>query len=152
MVRHRSKCFSALLCCLLILLSGCIDTNYQGASYPAAASAMILENDPQVLKNYRIIGRGTASGEFSGVSNQELREKLRELGEAHGAEALVIVGSRIVPEGKAADPAEENFILATDDPDQAATERTFYEDISENHNHAGITCKRIMYALFLRKK
>ena len=98
----------------------------------------------------QIIGRGTASGEYSGTSNADLLQKLRVLGLQHGARAMIIVGNRIVPNGKIADAAQSNFITATDDPDQQETEMEFDEILNSNEFDGKTVFRRIMYAEYLR--
>ncbi|MBE6380831.1 MAG: hypothetical protein E7047_07870 [Lentisphaerae bacterium] len=153
MVRPTAKkFFVSLLAGLATAVAGCISANYHGEDFPPTDSIKVLGNTPGLAEQYRIIGRGEASGEFSAVSNLDLQNRLCELGQAHGAEALVIVGTRIVPAGRIADATANNIIQASDDPDQLATQIAFNEDISADPDHAARDYKRIMYALFLRKK
>ena len=146
------KLFAASAAFLSLLLSGCIAASYHGESYPATDSIRVLPRNSAVLQNYRIIGTGQASGEFSGVTDGDLQNKLCQLGQQHGAEALVVTGTRIVSSGKAVNDETENFITATDAPDQVMTESAFSEDISADPGNAGTVFTRIMYADYLRKK
>ena len=152
MRRNPSSSLLFILSAMLTaFLNGCVSAAYYGESFPPTESLAILSDTPQVRRNYRIIGNGNASGEFSAFSNQDLQQKLIQLGREHGAEAMIISGTRIVPEGRIASSAQENFILATDDPDQVQTENAFDEDISADPGRPGTVYKRIMFAEFLRK-
>ena len=70
---------------------------------------------------------------------------------ANGANAMVILGVRIVSGGTVANPARVNFIEATDDPDQTATEVEFNNILTDPPPRQG-RFERVMYADFLRKK
>ena len=133
----------------LLLLNGCISTVYRGETFPAASELQIFTAQPA---NYRIIGRGKAQGEYSGTSSSELQSKLRELGLAHGAEAMVISGPVIIPDGKAVNDADENFIEATDDPDQVEFETAVQETLNPSSDRGSGRFLRVMYALYLRRK
>ena len=136
--------------CTILLLSGCISGEYHGKKYPATASIEILASAIPLPDNYIIIGRGNASGEFSASSNAELQNKLEQLGMANGANAMVILGVRIIQTGTVANPATVNFIEATDDPDQAETEVEFNNILADPPPRQG-RFERVMYADFLRK-
>ena len=138
-----------LLSLFVLLLSGCVSTVYRGETFPATTDLQLLTAPPA---NCRIIGRGKAQGEYSGTSNLELENKLRELGLAHGAEAMIIAGTMIVPDGKAVNDADENFIEATDDPDQVEFETFMQEALNPSSDSGGNRFLRIMYAVYLRRK
>ena len=136
---------------LLLVLSSCVSVEYQGKSFAPVGSLQILQND-RGYENYEFIGSGHASGEYSGTSNAELKNKLYELGLQHGAEAMKIVGVRLVPTGHVVNMADYNFIEATDDPDQTWTDTDMQEVISGEPNSGYTRYKRIMYAEYYRKK
>ena len=138
-----------LLSLFVLLLSGCVSTVYRGETFPATTDLQLL-TAPSA--NYRIIGRGKAQGEYSGTTNSELENKLRELGLAHGAEAMIIAGTMIVPDGKAVNDANENFIEATDDPDQVEFETFMQEALNPSSDGGSNRFLRVMYAVFLRRK
>ena len=138
-----------LLSLFVLLLSGCVSTVYRGETFPATTDLQLLTAPPA---NYRIIGRGKAQGEYSGTTNSELENKLCKLGLAHGAEAMIIAGTMIVPEGKAVNDADENFIEATDDPDQVEFETFMQEALNPSSDSGGNRFLRIMYAVYLRRK
>lgn len=144
--------FPVILAVFMGVISGCISTAYQGESFPASASLKIFPAAAQLPTGYAIIGRGKAYGEFSGTDNLELQQKLQHLGMQHGADAMIIAGTRIVPDGKAVNDAPYNFIEATDDPDQTAFETNMQEIITSDPNAGNTRYMRIMYAVFLRKK
>ena len=147
------KFLSAVLATAAILFSsGCVSSVYQGKSFPATDSVAIFDSPGKIPRGYTVIGSGRASGEFSGTSNDELRQKLQKLGMQHGANAMVIAGVRIVPDGHVVNDAEYNFIEASDDPDQTATEIAMQETINSDPNAGSTRYMRIMYAQFLRKK
>ena len=133
----------------VLLLSGCISTVYRGETFPATTELQLLTAVPS---EYRIIGRGKAQGEYSGTTRQELENKLRKLGLAHGAEAMIITGTMIVPDGKAVNDANENFIEATDDPDQVEFETFMQETLNPSSDGGSNRFLRIMYAVYLRRK
>ena len=134
----------------VLLLSGCVSTVYRGETFPATNVLQIITAPVPV--DYRIIGRGKAQGEYSGTTRQELENKLRELGLAHGAEAMIIAGTMIVPDGKAVNDADENFIEATDDPDQVEFETFMQETLNPSSDGGSSRFLRVMYAVFLRRK
>ena len=142
--------FAAALAILLGLASGCISVKYHGESFPPTEHLEVFHLGKQPPCPMQIIGRGTASGEYSGTSNADLLQKLRALGLQHGAKAMIIVGTRIVPDGKIADAAQSNFITATDDPDQQETEMEFDEILDSNEFEGKTVFRRIMYAEYLR--
>ena len=135
----------------VLVLSSCVSVEYQGRSFPPVNSLRILQTGRE-YKNYEFIGWGHASGEYSGTSNAELRNKLYLLGLQHGAEAVRIIGVRLVPAGHVVNMADYNFIEATDDPDQTWTETDMQEVISGDPNSGYTRYKRIMYAEYYRKK
>ena len=134
-----------------LLLSGCVSGVYHGSSFPATDSLQIWQFDQPIPAGYRIIGRGRAWGEFSGTSQEELQEKLRCMGLQHGADAMKIIGSRVVRSGYAVNTAQYDFFEATDAPDQLETENAIYETVSPNPNAGETEYTRIMYAEFLKK-
>ena len=133
---------------ILLFLSGCISSVYRGESFPATNTLQVYEFNEKAPANARVIGTGQASGEFSAVSNEDLREKLKSLGLQHGARFMVIIGTRIVPAEKIADSSNEDFLTATDDPDQFETENAM--DTILDPPGSRQTYQRIMYAEFLR--
>ena len=139
-----------LLSLFVLLLSGCVSTVYRGETFPATNDLQIITAPVPV--DYRVIGRGKAQGEYSGTSNLELENKLRELGLAHGAEAMIIAGTMVVPDGKAVNDANENFIEATDDPDQVEFETFMQEALNPSSDGGSNRFLRVMYAVFLRRK
>lgn len=136
---------------IILLFAGCVSYNYQGQSFPPTEQIQILSAATPLEPYWQIIGRGQARGEFSGTSNQDLARRLRQLGMQHGAEAMIIVGTQILPAGEVANSANSSFITATDDPDQAGTEQAFSEIIGSSGGTSQ-HFERIMYADFLRKK
>ena len=132
----------------LVLLSGCINTVYHGESFPPGASVQVLSAGEKPPPHCRIIGNAQASGEFSAVSNADLLEKLKTLAMQHGARYMIVIGTRIVPAEKVADTGNENFLTATDDPDQLEFESSMDNDLDPPRSRQ--TYKRIMYAEFLR--
>ena len=131
-----------------MILNGCISTIYRGEDFPPTSQIEILPQDNNIPENLRIIGSGEASGEFSSASQADLLEKLKTLGMQHGARYMVVMGTRIVPAGKVADTGNEDFLTATDDPDQLEFESSMDNDLNPPRSRQ--TYKRIMYADFLR--
>ena len=131
-----------------MILSGCITSNYRGEDFPPTSNIEILPRSSNTPENFRIIGSGTACGEYSAVTNADLLQKLKTLGMQHGANYMIVIGTRIVPAGKVADTANEDFIMATDDPDQLEFESAMDNDLDPPRSRQ--TYKRIMYADFLR--
>jgi hypothetical protein len=123
----------------------------QRKSFAATESLQILPLNTE-NKGWLFIALGNASGEYSGTTNAELRQKLYDLGLKHGAEAMKITGVRLVPEGHIVNMAGYNYIEATDDPDQAFTETDWRETISGDPNAGYTRYRRIMYAEYYRKK
>ena len=134
------------------IFSGCINSDYQGRSYPDTSSLQILKRSDPIPNDYEIIGRGWSSGEFSAVTPAELQAELVKLGCQHGANAMIVIGSTLVDSGQVAASAANNFIVATDDPDQVGFETALDEDIQSNRSGTNNQFLRIMYADFLRKK
>lgn len=136
---------------LTVLTGGCISATYKGESFPSTDYIVAYESMQNIPANYVIIGRGKVSGEYSGTTNAELRRKLTRMGMQNGADAMVIIGTRIIPDGQVADSSSDDFITATDAPDQAATEIEFNNilNVPAAENSRFI---RIMYADFLRRK
>ncbi|MBE6368409.1 MAG: hypothetical protein E7052_10975 [Lentisphaerae bacterium] len=143
------RCVCAIL--LLTVLTGCVSAEYRGESFPATLYINTYQAGQKLPENCVFIGRGVASGEYSGTTESQLLHKLQQLGLAHGADALVVMGCRIVPDGNVADSAREDFISATDAPDQASTEIEF-NNIIEDQAAQQSSFIRIMYADFLRYK
>ena len=136
---------------LLILFSGCISTQYNGKTFPAVNNITVIPFGGKAPAQSVYIGRGSASGEFSGTSREDLIAQLRRTGMQNGADFMLLAGSEIIPEGKIADNAENNFVIATDDPDQVAFELDSNEIIG-NQNSAQTRFRSIMYALYYRSK
>lgn len=65
---------------------------------------------------------------------------------------MVISGTVIVPDGKAVNDADENFIEATDDPDQVEFETAVQETLNPSSDRGSERFLRVMYALYLRRK
>ena len=130
------------------ILSGCITTDYHGEDFPPTSNIELLPRNSNIPENCRIIGSGTASGEYSSASNAVLLKNLKTLGMQHGAKYMIVIGTRIVPAEKVADTANEDFLLATDDPDQLEFESAMDNDLDPPRSRQ--TYKRIMYADFLR--
>ena len=61
---------------------------------------------------------------------------------------MVVIGTRIVPAEKVADTDNEDFLTATDDPDQLEFESAMDNYLDPPRSRE--TYKRIMYAVFLR--
>ena len=133
---------------VLALLSGCINTVYRGESFPPSASVQVLSAGEKPQQTCRIIGNARASGDFSTVSNADLQKKLKTLAMQHGAHYMVVIGTRIVPAEKVADTDNEDFLTATDDPDQLEFESAMDNYLDPPRSRE--TYKRIMYAVFLR--
>lgn len=140
-----------LLPAAALLLSGCVSTLYRGENFPATNEMKILSGSQNIPSGYRIIGRGRASGEYSGTSDAELRCKLRKLGMQHGADIMLVSSGVIVPDGNAVTDAEENFIAATDDPDQVSFDTTMQKILNASSGSRE-RFLRIMYAIYLRRK
>ena len=66
----------------------------------------------------------------------------------HGARYMIVIGTRIVPDGKVANTGSEDFVTATADPDQWEFESSMNLDLDPPGGRQ--TYKRIMYADFLR--
>ena len=133
---------------VLALLSGCINTVYRGESFPPSASVQVLSAGEKPQQPCRIIGNARASGDFSTVSNADLQKKLKTLAMQHGARYMVVIGTRIVPAEKVAGTDNEDFLTATDDPDQLEFESAMDNYLDPPRSRE--TYKRIMYAVFLR--
>lgn len=132
-------------------LISCVSTEYKGKSFPETHDLLILKSSSD-KSDYELVGTGQASGEYSGTSNSELRNRLYELGLEHGANAMRIAGVRLIPEGHVVNMAEYNFIEATNEPDQTQFGTQMQEDISGDPNHGCTRYVRVMYAEYYRKK
>lgn len=135
----------------ILLLNGCVSGVYHGSSFPATDSLQTWQFDQPIPAGYRIIGRGRAWGEFSGTSPEELKKKLYRMGLQHGADAMKIIGSRIVRSTYAVNTEPYDFFEATDAPDQLETEIAIYQTVSSDPNAGDTGYTRIMYAEFLKK-
>lgn len=144
------KCYG-LASLAALLLSGCVSTLYRGESFPATDEITILSAGAKIPDGYQVIGRGRAQGEYSGTGNDELRSKLSKLGMLHGADIMLVSSGVIVPDGNAVTDAEENFIAATDDPDQVSFDTTM-QKILNSSSGSRERFLRIMYAIYLRRK
>ena len=148
------KVFTVLSVAMLavpVFFCGCVATEYNGKSFASTDSLQILPWN-SAAANWFLIGSGSASGEYSGTTNAELKQKLYKLGLQHGAEAMKITGIRLVPDGHVVNMAGYNYIEATDDPDQTFTETDWQEMISGDPNAGYTRYLRIMYAEYFRKK
>ena len=144
------KRFFRVLAASAVILSfcGCISTVYRGKSFAPTSTIQILPLNGKLPENCHIIGSGTASGEFSAVTDAELLQKLKTSGMQHGARYMIVLGTRTVPDGKAANTGSEDFVTATADPDQWEFESSMNLDLDPPGSRQ--TYKRIMYADFLR--
>ena len=60
------------------ILSGCITTDYHGEDFPPTLNIELLPRNSNIPENCRIIGSGTASGEYSSAGVSRRRARLVE--------------------------------------------------------------------------
>ena len=77
---------------------------------------------------------------------------MEKLARKHGADAMVVMGMTLVPEGRKVDDSAENVIAATSDPDQTGTLIAFRQDLESVSANGGSTrFERRLYADFFRQ-
>ncbi len=149
-----TKSLMILLGCLVLALSGagCLSTGYRGESFPATASVEVLPRAEKPPAGYEFIGRGWVSGEASATTRSELEARMLELAQAHGADAVVIMGVVLRPAGEMVNDESNDAIVASSDPDQAHTLVAFNQDVGDyGAINRSTRFVRKMYADFLRK-
>ena len=135
-----------------IVTTGCLATGYKGESFPATDEVIVLPRGSAPPAGYTLIGRGWVAGEASATTRKELEARMEKLARKHGADALVVMGMTLVPEGRKVDDSEENVIAATSDPDQTHTLISFRQELdSVTANGTSTRFERRLYADFFRQ-
>lgn len=107
------KILSALGMAAALLLTGCVDLNYVGQTFPPLpedqAVTLFTAEQPPPEGEYRSIGRATLTAP-DGTAREEIQDKLFESAREHGASAVrivefkrVYVGDRYTPGGAGAE-------------------------------------------------
>ena len=95
------RCFSAFLF-LLLCGAGCMSFDYVGQSFdprPDSSPVAFFDGRQEIPPDaYRIIGRGTLTGSDR-IDGYDRTQKMRVIARERGADAVCIVGRRIVPAG-----------------------------------------------------
>ena len=149
-MRHFLTLLLAVLGALGV--SGCLATGYKGESFPATDEVLTLPRSAAPPAGYTRIGCGWVAGEASATTRKELEARMKKLARKHGADAMVIMGMTLVPEGRKVDDSAENVIAAASDPDQTETLLAFRRDISGvTANGTSTRFERRLYADFFRQ-
>lgn len=149
-MRHSSLIL--VLPVLTALAAGCLHTGYKGESFPATDEVIVLPRSSAPPAGYVLIGRGWVAGEASATTRRELEKRMEKLARKHGADALVVMGMTLVPEGRKVDDGTENVIAAGSDPDQTRTLISFHQNLeSVSANGTSTRFERRLYADFFRQ-
>lgn len=151
-MKHLFRQFSG---CLLLAATagGCLATGYQGESFPATNEVVLLPRNDAPPAGYVLMGRGWVAGEASGTTRRELEKRMISLAKKHGADAMVVMGTILVPDGRKVNDENDNVIEAGSDPDQTGTLVAFDQDVSSaGANGASTRFERKMYADFFRRE
>jgi len=150
-MRHSSLVL-VLSALVAVAAAGCLNTGYQGESFPATDEVIVLPRNSAPPAGYTLIGRGWVAGEASATTRKDLEKRMEKLARKHGADALVVMGMTLVPEGRKVDDGTENVIAAGSDPDQTRTLMSFNQDLeSVSANGTSTRFERRLYADFFRQ-
>ncbi len=99
-MRHIKSRFLVFSCCLAAVLCGCLSYTYEGERGTSShdSAVPVYQNAEAVDFEYKVLGTAEVSGDHLKTSREDLAVKLGREAAAAGADAVLIVSQRVVPD------------------------------------------------------
>ncbi|MDD3153386.1 MAG: hypothetical protein PHS41_00855 [Victivallaceae bacterium] len=126
---------AAMVVCAL--LSGCMSFEYKGETFPETESAKLYLSQAKAPAGYTVIGRAVVSGSYGDITRERMLKKLQSEAQLRGAEAVIVTGTQVIPDGKVVSVDPESNTLAAVSADTTYSWNSMVSDFDGGYGEIG---------------